>query len=102
MLMNTTEIGILGPLRLKIDGNEVMLPGTKLRSILAILALRTGTAVARDVFTEELGLAGTTTNAANALHAHVSRLRRWLCTHNATPDIIETTNCGYRLNLGRS
>lgn len=100
--MNTIEIGILGSLRLKVEDNEVALPGTKLRSILAILAVRTGNAVARDVLIEELGLTETTTNAANALHAHVSRLRRWLCVHNAAPDVLETTDFGYRLNLGRA
>jgi SARP family transcriptional regulator, regulator of embCAB operon len=98
---NTTEIGILGTLRSKIEGSEVVLPGTKLRSILAILAYRTGETVASDVLVEELGLDRTSTNAANALQAHVSRLRRWLCTHNSAPDLLETTNSGYRLNLAR-
>jgi SARP family transcriptional regulator, regulator of embCAB operon len=100
--MNTTEIGILGPLRSKIAGNEVVLPGAKLRSIMAILAFRTGETVSSDVLVEELGLDQTSNNAANALQAHVSRLRRWLCTHNSAPNLIETTNSGYRLNLDRS
>jgi SARP family transcriptional regulator, regulator of embCAB operon len=100
--MNTTEIGILGTLRSKIEGNEVVLPGTKLRSIMAILAFRAGDTVASDVLVEELGLDRTSTNAANALQAHVSRLRRWLCTHNSAPNLLETTNSGYRLNLTRS
>ena len=100
--MNTTEIGILGTLRSKIEGNEVVLPGTKLRTIMAILAFRAGDTVASDVLVEELGLDRTSTNAANALQAHVSRLRRWLCTHNSAPNLLETTNSGYRLNLDRS
>ena len=100
--INTTEIGILGTLRSKIDGNEVVLPGTKLRSIMAILAFRAGDTVASDVLVEELGLDRTSTNAANALQAHVSRLRRWLCTHDCAPNLLETTNSGYRLNLDRS
>ena len=100
--MNTTEIGILGPLRSTIEGNEVVLPGAKLRSIMAILAFRTGETVSSDVLVEELGLDQTSNNAANALQAHVSRLRRWLCTHNSAPNLLETTNSGYRLNLDRS
>jgi SARP family transcriptional regulator, regulator of embCAB operon len=100
--MNTTEIGILGPLRSKIEGDEVVLPGAKLRSIMAILAFRAGETVSSDVLVEELGLDQTSTNAANALQAHVSRLRRWLCTHHCAPDLLETTNSGYRLNLDRS
>src|SRR5262245_33434159 len=100
--MNTTEIGILGPLRSKIEGNEVVLPGAKLRSIMAILAYRAGDTVASDVLVEELGLDQTSTNAANALQAHVSRLRRWLCMHNSAPNLLETTNSGYRLNLDRT
>ena len=71
--MNTTEIGILGPLRSKIEGNEVVLPGTKLRSIMAILAFRAGETVISDVLVEELGLDRTSTNVANALQVHVSR-----------------------------
>ena len=100
--MNTTEIGILGPLRSKIEGNEVVLPGTKLRSIMAILAFRAGETVISDVLVEELGLDQSSTNAANTLQAHVSRLRRWLCMHNSAPNLLETTNSGYRLNLDRT
>jgi DNA-binding winged helix-turn-helix (wHTH) protein len=100
--MNTTEIGILGPLRSKIEGNEVVLPGTKLRSIMAILAFRAGETVISDVLVEELGLDQSSTNAANTLQARVSRLRRWLCMHNSAPNLLETTNSGYRLNLDRT
>ncbi|MGW4059323.1 AfsR/SARP family transcriptional regulator [Amycolatopsis sp. NPDC004747] len=81
---------------------EVPLSGVKLRSILAILAVRANDEVRRDELIEELDLARTTGDTINALHAHVARLRRWLLSHGSAPDMLETVNSGYRLNLPRS
>lgn len=100
--MTFADIGILGPLRPRFENVEVVLSGAKLRRILAILAVRAEDEVRRDELIEELDLVRTTGDAVNALHAHVARLRRWLVSNGGRPDMLETVNSGYRLNLDRS
>ncbi|WP_406405231.1 winged helix-turn-helix domain-containing protein [Streptomyces sp. NBC_00879] len=95
------EIGVLGPLRVELRSAEAVLSGAKLRSILAVLALRADCEVRRDELIEELDLMRTTGDAINAVHAHVARLRRWLQRHGGNADLLETVNSGYRLNLDR-
>jgi DNA-binding SARP family transcriptional activator len=97
-----TGIDILGPLRARFADSEPTLSGAKLRSIIAICAYRAGDEVRRDELIEELGLARTTGDAVNALHAHVVRLRRWLSQHGGQPGLLETVNSGYRLSINRA
>ncbi|WP_316525483.1 AfsR/SARP family transcriptional regulator [Kitasatospora brasiliensis] len=97
--MTTIRIGILGPLRVEFGSTEAALSGARLRSILSILAIRADGEVQRDELIEELNLSQTTDNATNALHAHVARIRRWLERHGGRPDLLETVNSGYRLNV---
>lgn len=99
--MTVAGICILGPLRAELGNTEVILSGAKLRSILAVLALRADREVRRDELIEELGLMRTTGDAINAVHAHIARLRRWLQSHGGGPDLLETVDSGYRLNLDR-
>ena len=96
-----TEIGILGPLRVDFSNTGHALSGMKLRSILAVLALRIGSEVRRDELIEELDLMRTTSDAVNAVHAHVARLRRWFQRHGGDADALETVDSGYRLNIDR-
>ncbi|MFE3325691.1 BTAD domain-containing putative transcriptional regulator [Streptomyces sp. NPDC059176] len=83
-----------------IHNDAAVLSGLKLRSILAVLALRADREVRRDELIEELDLTRTTGDAINAVHAHVARLRRWLHRHGGK-GVLETVNSGYRLNLDR-
>lgn len=99
--MTRATVNILGPVCPRLDGVDVAPRGAKLRTILAILALRCGTEVRSDELIEEIGLAGTSRTAVNALHAHIVRLRRWLGEHGAPADLVHTTNSGYRLTLPR-
>lgn len=96
------SINILGALQARIDDDELLLPGKKLRCILALLALRAGEEVRRDELIDELDLMRTTCNATNALHAHMTRLRRWFNTHYGHGQVLESVNRGYRLNIDRS
>lgn len=99
--MNIIEIGILGPLKIKFGKTEAKLNGAKLRHIFAILALRADEGVARDELIDELNLMDITEDAINSLHAHITRLRRWLRKHDQDPNLIETYNSCYRLNVDR-
>ncbi|MFF8725783.1 BTAD domain-containing putative transcriptional regulator [Streptomyces sp. NPDC015171] len=96
------NIGMLGPLRIEVNDSEIDLSGAKLRDILAVLALRAGEVIRRDELVEELGLASTTRNSVNAVHAHIRRLRRWLEKHGIPADVIETVDSGYRMNVDRA
>lgn len=100
--MVSTAVNILGPVTPRFDGVDVAPNGIKLRTILGILALRAGSEVRREELIEELGLARTSRDAVNALHAHVVRLRHWLVDHGAGPDLVRTANSGYRLELDRT
>lgn len=95
------RISILGPLRVLLDDAEVTLSGTKLRSMLAILAFRADRGVLRDELIDELNLMETSDDAVNALHAHIARLRRWFEKWDASPDLVETVSSCYRLRVER-
>ncbi|WP_367140585.1 MULTISPECIES: AfsR/SARP family transcriptional regulator [Streptomyces] len=100
--MSAINIKVLGPLRIEVDNSEAELPGSKLRDILAVLALRAGQVTRRDELVEELDLTSTTRNSVNAVHAHIRRLRRWLEQHGIPAGLIETVDSGYRLNVDRA
>lgn len=98
--MQNFELQILGPIRPVVNGTDIDLPGRKLRCILAVLALRAGSEVRRDELIEELHLLDSSTNAVNTLHAHMTRLRRWLHRNVGDPsEVLESTSSGYRLLL---
>jgi len=100
--MSGFAIRVLGPVEPVFDGAVAPLPGRKLCCILGTLALRAGTDVRRDELIEELGLARTSGNTINALHAHIARLRRWLhprTGHGAV--VLRSTANGYALDIGR-
>jgi DNA-binding SARP family transcriptional activator len=90
-----TEIDLLGPLRLRVAGEEVAIGASKKRAVLALLALRVGSPVsALDLEWALWGEAETKT-AVKALQGYVVELR-----HVLPDDTIETTTpLGYRLGL---
>ncbi|WP_169332983.1 AfsR/SARP family transcriptional regulator [Nocardia veterana] len=97
------RIQVLGPTAVASEGNSIRLDGHKLRSLVAILAIRRGDVVGRDELIEELALTESTQNAVNALHAHITRLRRWLRAHELPADLVETSGTsGYRIDIERS
>lgn len=96
------EIDLLGPLRARFGDVEATLGGAKTKSILAILAFRAGAPVRRDELVEELGLARSTGDPINALHANVVRLRKRLQAYSPNSELLETVNSGYRLNVDPS
>lgn len=92
------EVNLLGPLLVSHNGVNYSLPGVKLSCILAALALRANQPVHRDELVNELALERSK-NAANAVQAHVARLRRWLNdTCQARNALITSGHC-YQLEL---
>lgn len=95
------SIKILGPLQIEIDDAELSLSGRKIQAIFSLLAVRAGVNVRRDELIEELELSGVRENAINAVHAHVSRLRRSLNGNHYTQSLLQSVAGGYRLNVDR-
>jgi len=92
------EVNVLGPLLVSHNGVNYSLPGVKLSCILAALALRANQPVHRDELVNELALERSK-NAANAVQAHVARLRRWLNDTCQARNVLVTSGHCYQLEL---
>jgi DNA-binding SARP family transcriptional activator len=99
---SSVNINILGLLEVSEGARRFNVPGEKLRTILAVLAINASRSVPRDQLVEELWVDFTPANAGNAVQAHIARIRKlfryWI--HQTEPaDIIRTTGSGYMLCL---
>src|ERR1700756_3895422 len=74
----SVELGVLGPLQVRLDGAPVTIPGAKPRAILTMLGLHGGSVVSADTLAELLWGDDPPRTAAKALQTHVSSLRRTL------------------------
>jgi predicted ATPase/DNA-binding SARP family transcriptional activator len=92
------RVDLLGPLRLVVDGSAVDVRGPKRRAVLALLALAEGRIVTVDHLVDTLWPAEVPESGRQALHSHVSRLRRDL---GPAATRLRTHQDGYRLELGR-
>ncbi|MBB5789666.1 AfsR/SARP family transcriptional regulator [Jiangella mangrovi] len=93
---STVRVGLLGPVRLAVGGDDVAVPGPKRRAVLAVLALAEGRAVTADHLLDVLWPGELPESGRAALHSHVSRLRGHL---GAASGRLETLDGGYRLRL---
>ncbi|WP_433758048.1 BTAD domain-containing putative transcriptional regulator [Nocardia sp. CA-135398] len=93
--MVRVQIGMLGPLEIRVDdGGLLTVPGARLRALLIALALEPGRAVPKATLVDWIWGEQPPSDAANALQALVSRLRR------ALPDgAIDVQAGGYRLTV---
>ncbi|MEU0557990.1 BTAD domain-containing putative transcriptional regulator [Dactylosporangium sp. NPDC006015] len=93
------RFGILGPLAVTTaDGEPVVVPGAKVRMLLADLLAHRNTVVSADRLIEDLWGDDAPANPAGALQVRVSQLRKAL--NDAEPgarDLIESRPPGYRL-----
>ncbi|HTL85945.1 MAG TPA: BTAD domain-containing putative transcriptional regulator [Acidimicrobiia bacterium] len=90
---HTLRIEILGALRVRRDGDEVLLSTPKLRTLLAVLTLRSTKGASITELKEAVWGSRIPENADKALQTYVMRLRRLL-----GPDAIVTDGRGYRLD----
>jgi len=94
------RVAILGPLELRDEhGVPLLVSGLKRRALLATLVLRAGRTMSADRLIEELWGEHPPANAANALQAHVRRLRTMLSSVAGGPDRLTTRPPGYVLHL---
>src|SRR5690349_5411970 len=97
------EVRLLGPVELSSPSGPPNGLTEKLRCLLAALTLREGSSVPTDDIIEELWPDEPPAGSSNALHAHMTRLRRALDA--AEPQgrggaRLISVNGGYRLELG--
>jgi predicted ATPase/DNA-binding SARP family transcriptional activator len=89
------EFWVLGPLQVLQEGQTVRITGPRERALLAALLLRPGEAVSTDRLIDLLWGDAAPGNAANALQAVVTRLRKALGPHGR--DLLVTRTPGYAL-----
>jgi predicted ATPase/DNA-binding SARP family transcriptional activator len=90
------RLGLLGPLRLFVDGGIVDVPGPKRRAVLVLLALAEGRTVTVDHLVDALWPSEVPESGRQALHSHISRLRGHL---GPAADRLQKRHDGYRLDL---
>ncbi|WP_171168730.1 AfsR/SARP family transcriptional regulator [Streptomyces sp. I05A-00742] len=100
------DVGILGPLRIRVHGQSVVPSAAKPRKILALLALGAGRMVRVEDLVEELWEQSPPRSAMTTLQTYIMQLRNLLrragagCGTSVDPkDVLETRTGGYRLNL---
>ncbi|QXJ23364.1 tetratricopeptide repeat protein [Actinomadura graeca] len=89
------EFGLLGPLEVRRDGEEIRVGAPKLRVVLAALLLRANREVSLGELTDAVWGAGVPAQPVPALRVFVMRLRRLF----PVPDLIRTMPDGYRLEI---
>lgn len=95
------QVRILGPVEIhdEVRGRRIVVSGLKRPALLAILIVRAGRTVSMDKLIHELWGTDPPANAANALQAHIKRLRRLIASACGEPDRIVTSSPGYCLTL---
>jgi DNA-binding SARP family transcriptional activator/streptogramin lyase len=91
------EIRLLGPLEVSVDGEPVELGSPQQRTLLALLALRTGSAVRLTAIEDVLWEDEPPPSATKVVQTYVSRLRKLLGA-----DSIKFAPSGYTLDAGVS
>lgn len=88
---------VLGPLEVRLDGDELTLGGGKQRAVLAVMLLRAGEVVSVGRLVDEVWGDEPPPSAAHTLESYVSRLRQLLSGHG--PLLIRRGQ-GYAIELG--
>jgi DNA-binding SARP family transcriptional activator/DNA-binding CsgD family transcriptional regulator len=88
--------GLLGPVRVVLDGEDIQLGPARQRAVFAVLALRAGHPVSRAELVEAVWGPLDPRSAANVVHPHISTLRKAL---GANRDVLASTGNGYVLRI---
>ncbi|MDG5806142.1 BTAD domain-containing putative transcriptional regulator [Streptomyces ossamyceticus] len=102
---DAVAIHLLGPISVFTDGHPRGVGSSKVRTMLAILALETGQAVSHSDLADELWSGDTVRNPRNALQAHATRVRRVLKGESgwcgAETTVLRSVPNGYVLDVPR-
>ncbi|WP_269475751.1 BTAD domain-containing putative transcriptional regulator [Mycobacterium seoulense] len=100
MGQNALRFGVLGPLQITADGNELPLGPAKQRAVLATLLINRNRTVSIDTLIDAAWQQCPPPEARGSLHAHVSRLRRLVSGAGAdAAAVLASAQPGYRLNV---
>jgi SARP family transcriptional regulator, regulator of embCAB operon len=93
------NLGVLGPVQVRVDNKEVAIQQLKLRMLLASLAMRENAVVSVDSLIRELWNDEAPATALQALRVYVSQLRRFFAVQGIGEDVcrVVTQAPGYRL-----
>jgi DNA-binding SARP family transcriptional activator len=96
-------INLLGPISVSTDGHPRGVGSSKVRAMIATLALETGQAVSHLDLADELWSGDTVRNPRNALQAHATRVRRLLKGQRSTAGtaVLRSVPNGYILDVPR-
>ena len=98
------EVAVLGATRIQRAGMSLEVPARKVRSVLAALALEPGATLSADRLVDLIWGEAAPRGAHGTLHSYISGLRRVLepdLPARARPQVLLTSDAGYRLALGR-
>src|SRR5690242_16591183 len=93
-MSSSVEMGLLGPLLVRRNGEEVRIAAPKQRALLALLGLDAGRTVSTDELIDRLWSGRPPESAPTALQVYVSQLRKQLGA-----EAIRTSPPGYALEL---
>src|SRR5690349_2314156 len=100
MANSAAEFGLLGPLQVSANGNELPLGAAKQRAVLAVLLVNRNRPVAIDSLLDAAWRQNPPQEARASLHTYVSNLRRLLSKAGVDPaDVLVRAQPGYRLNV---
>ena len=88
--------GVLGPLEVERDGEQLSLGGAKQRAVLAVLLLRAGEVVSLDRLIDEIWGSDPPPSAPHTVESYISRLRQLL---NGSGPLIVRRGAGYAIDL---
>ncbi|OBH63415.1 BTAD domain-containing putative transcriptional regulator [Mycobacterium sp. E2479] len=100
MTHSALRFGLLGPLQISADGNDLPLGAAKQRAVLAVLLINRNRTVAVDALIDAAWQRNPPPEARASLHAHVSRIRRLISGAGAdSAAMLVSIQPGYRLLL---
>lgn len=97
--MGEPTFGVLGSLRVQVDGVPIRIGGPKPRAILAALLLQPGGFVSLDLLTEVLWPGGAPRSAVANVRTYVRTLRQALSAAGVATDGLRTEPSGYALDV---
>ncbi|WP_019359829.1 AfsR/SARP family transcriptional regulator [Streptomyces sp. AA1529] len=95
------DIDILGPFSVSCEGRTIEVRASKVRAMLATLALEPGHVVSHVDLADELWAGHPVGNPRNALQAHATRVRRLLGNTEQHATLLRAVPNGYLLNISR-
>ncbi|MBQ0866109.1 BTAD domain-containing putative transcriptional regulator [Streptomyces smyrnaeus] len=95
------DIDILGPLSVSCEGRTIGVRASKVRAMLATLALEPGHVVSHVELADELWAGHPVGNPRNALQAHATRVRKVLGLPAGDAALLRAVPNGYLLNVSR-